>query len=82
MLTLQGTFRGVVSVPAFTNRKTGEIRPAFSQVQVEARTPMGKLELFTFYVDDASAWEGKADGDAVSVHVRPDWTAKTLRLAA
>jgi hypothetical protein len=69
MLTLTGTIRAAQVLPAFTNRKTGEISPARSVVQLEGVDNRGLVQLYTLTVPDLAAYQGK-EGTEITVPVR------------
>lgn len=72
MLTLNGTVQNVLDVPARTDRKTGEIYPAKTQVQVMAENtlPNGqkRFELVTLATDHPDAFR-RLLGHPVSIPV-------------
>jgi hypothetical protein len=72
MLTLNGVVQNVLDVPAKTDKKTGEIFPAKTQVQVMAENtlPNGqkRLELVTLTTDHPDAFR-KLLGKPVSIPV-------------
>lgn len=69
MLTLTGTIRATQVLPGFTNRKTGEISPARSVLQLEGLDNRGLVQLYTLTVPDLAQYEGKV-GEQISVPVR------------
>lgn len=69
MLTLTGTIRAAQTLPAFTNRKTGEISPARQVVQLEGTDSRGLVQLYTLTVPDLAEYASKI-GQAISVPVR------------
>lgn len=72
MLTLNGVVLNVFDTPATTDRKTGEIRPAASRVQIQAENMLEngqkRVELVTLKVSDASPYR-KLAGRSVRVPV-------------
>ena len=73
MLTLTGKVRAVAQVGGGVNRKTGEVIPVRSVVQVEGLDDRGLVALYTLTVPDSAQYEGKID-QQVSVPVRA-WAA-------
>jgi hypothetical protein len=69
MLTLNGTIRATATLPARTDRKTGEVYPARSVLQVEGLDSRGLVQLYTLTVPDLAEFAGKV-GEAISVPVR------------
>jgi hypothetical protein len=55
MLTLNGTVLNVFDTPATTDKKTGEVRPAATRVQISAENTLEngqkRIELVTLKVD-------------------------------
>lgn len=72
MLTLNGQVLNVFDTPASTDRKTGEIRPAATRIQIQAENTLEngqkRIELVTLKVDQGEAYK-KLVGQAVSVPV-------------
>lgn len=72
MLTLNGTVANVLDVPARTDKKTGEVFPAKTQVQIMAENTLQngqtRLELVTLTTDHPDAFR-RLKGRAVSVPV-------------
>ena len=72
MLTLNGIVQNVLDVPARTDKKTGEVYPAKSQVQVMAENTLQngqkRFELVTLSTDQPEAFR-KLQGMPVSVPV-------------
>lgn len=72
MLTLNGIVLNVFDTPESTDRKTGEIRPAATRVQIQAENilPNGqkRVELVTLKVDKGEAYK-KLLGQPVRVPV-------------
>jgi hypothetical protein len=73
MLTLTGTIRAATQVGGGTNKKTGEVFPLRSVLQVEGLDSRGLVQLYTLTVPDHKPFEGKL-GEQVSVPVRA-WAA-------
>ena len=72
MLTLKGTLRAIVDAPATTNKKTGEVYPASTVLQIETTGKsrgVEKIELHNITVADASKWRPLVT-KAVEVPVR------------
>jgi hypothetical protein len=69
MLTLTGTIRATATLGGGLNRKTGEIIPLRSVLQVEGLDSRGLVQLYTLTVPDLAPYEGKA-GQQISVPVR------------
>jgi len=72
MLSLTGTIRAATQVGGGINRKTGEVIPTRSVLQVEGLDSRGLVQLYTLTVPDHKPYEGKV-GDVISVPVRA-WT--------
>lgn len=72
MLTINGTVINVVDSPAKTDKKTGEIYPASSRVQLLCENiqenGQKKMELVTLKVEKADVYR-KLQGQSVSVPV-------------
>lgn len=72
MLTLNGTVQNVLDVPARTDRKTGEVFPAKTQVQIMAENTLQngqkRLDLVTLTTDHPEAFR-KLLGRPVSIPV-------------
>ena len=72
MLTLNGVVQNVLDVPARTDKKTGEVFPAKTQVQIMAENTLQngqkRLELVTLTTDHPEAFR-KLLGRPVSVPV-------------
>lgn len=68
---VEGTVLTCRKVPAYTDPKTGEIRAAYSQVQVLAdpEDPNELADLITFSVDDLEPWT-RLVGNRISVDAR------------
>lgn len=60
MLTLNGTVMNVFDTPPSVDKKTGEVRPASSRVQIQAENTLqngqNRLELVTLRVDTPDAF--------------------------
>jgi hypothetical protein len=80
MLTLTGTIRAAQILPAFTNRKTGEISPPRSVVQLEGLDTRGLVQLFTLTVPDLAPYQGK-EGKQITVPVRAWAAGATVQLS-
>lgn len=68
MLTLTGTIRAAVVLGGGV-RKTGEIVPRRSVLQVEGLDNRGLVQVYTLTVPDLAPYEGKV-GQTISVPVR------------
>ena len=73
MLTLTGTIRAATVLGGGVNRKTGEVIPARSVLQVEGQDHRGLVQIYTLTVPDLAPYEGKV-GTEIAVPVRA-WTA-------
>jgi hypothetical protein len=69
MLTLTGTLRSCTTLPARTDRKTGEIVAARPVLQVEGLDARGLVQLYTLTVPSLAEFEGRV-GDQISLPVR------------
>lgn len=69
MLTLTGKLRTAQVIPQATNRKTGEVYPARSVVQVEILDRRGLAQLVTLTVPDHRPYEALS-GQEVSLPVQ------------
>lgn len=69
MLTLNGTIRATATLPARTDRKTGEVYPARPVLQIEGLDSRGLVQLYTLTVPDLAEFQGKV-GQDISVPVR------------
>lgn len=72
MLILRGKLRGVVDVPATTNKKTGEVYQAHTLVQIECLASsrgVPKIELHNITVADPAKFKGQVDKE-VEIPVR------------
>jgi hypothetical protein len=72
MLTLNGVVLNVFDTPASTDRKTGEIRPASSRVQIQAENTLEngqkRFDMVTLKVSNPDVYRNLA-GRAVRVPV-------------
>lgn len=72
MLTLNGTVLNVFDTPASTDKKTGEVRPAASRVQIHAENTLEngqkRFELVNLKVADGEVYR-KLQGKPVRVPV-------------
>lgn len=72
MLTLNGVVLNVFDTPSSTDKKTGEIRPASTRVQIQAENtlPNGqkRFDMVTLKISDAEAYR-KLQGQPVRVPV-------------
>jgi hypothetical protein len=80
MLTLTGTIRAAMQLGGTTNKKTGEMYPSRSVLQVEGLDARGLVQLYTLTVPDHKAYEGKV-GEQVSVPVRAWAPGATVNLS-
>jgi len=69
MLTLTGTIRATATIGGGVNRKTGEVIPLRSVLQVEGKDSRGLVQLFSLTVPDLSPFEGKV-GQVIDLPVR------------
>ena len=69
MLTLTGTIRATAQIGGGINRKTGEVIPLRSVLQVEGLDSRGLVQLYTLTVPDLSKYAGKV-GEQIAVPVR------------
>lgn len=72
MLTLTGTIRAAQPIGGGINRKTGEVIPVRSILQVEGLDNRGLVVLYSLTVPDLKPYEGKV-GQKINVPVRA-WT--------
>ncbi len=72
MLTLTGTIRAAQPIGGGINRKTGEVIPVRSILQVEGLDNRGLVVLYSLTVPSLVPYEGKV-GQQISVPVRA-WT--------
>jgi hypothetical protein len=72
MLTLNGTVLNVFDTPASTDKKTGEIRPAATRVQIQAENTLEngqkRIDMVTLKVSDGELYK-KLTGKPVRVPV-------------
>ena len=80
MLTLTGTIRAATQVGGALNRKTGEVYPLRSVLQIEGLDQRGLVQLYTLTVPDHKPFEGKV-GQQVSVPVRAWAPGATVQLS-
>jgi hypothetical protein len=80
MLTLTGVIRAATQVGGGTNKKTGEVFPLRSVVQVEGLDSRGLVQLYTLTVPDHKPFEGKV-GQEVNVPVRAWAPGATVQLS-
>lgn len=69
MLILQGTLRAAMTLPARTDKKSGEIYPARDVLQVETMDGRGLVEMATINVPNLGEYPAKV-GKVVQVPVR------------
>jgi len=81
MLLLNGLVANVFDTPASTDKKTGEIRPASTRVQIQAENTLEngqkRIELVTLKVEAGEAYK-KLVGKAVRVPVGVFATGSTV----
>ena len=80
MLTLTGTIRAATQVGGGVNRKTGEVIPVRSVLQVEGLDSRGLVQIYTLTVPDLAKYEGKV-GEQISVPVRAWAPGATVNLS-
>lgn len=80
MLTLTGTIRAATQLGGGTNRKTGEIIPVRSVVQVEGLDSRGLVQIYTLTVPDLAEYQGKT-GQTITVPVRAWASNATVNLS-
>lgn len=72
MLTLNGTILNVFDTPASTDKKTGEIRPASTRIQIQAENTLEngqkRFDMVTLKIADGEAYK-KLTGKPVRVPV-------------
>lgn len=61
MLTMTGKLRAATILGGGTNRKTGEVIPKRSVLQIEGLDNRGLVVLYTLTVPSLEPWEGKVD---------------------
>lgn len=69
MLTLTGVIRGTAVLGGGTNKKTGEVIPERSVVQLETLDGRGLVQMHTLTVPDLVKFQGKT-GEEISLPVR------------
>lgn len=69
MLTLTGTLRAATTLGGGTNKKTGEVIPLRSVVQIETSDHRGMVQMTTITVPDLESFAGQV-GQLVSLPVR------------
>jgi hypothetical protein len=80
MLTLTGTIRAATQLGGGVNRKTGEVIPVRSVLQVEGLDSRGLVQIYTLTVPDLAKYEGKV-GEQIAVPVRAWSTGGPVNLA-
>jgi len=80
MLTLTGTIRAATQVGGGVNRKTGEVIPVRSVLQVEGLDSRGLVQIYTLTVPDLAKYQGKV-GEKIAVPVRAWATGGPVNLA-
>jgi hypothetical protein len=80
MLTLTGIIRAATQIGGGTNKKTGEVFPLRSVLQVEGLDQRGLVQLYTLTVPDHKPFEGKV-GEQVTVPVRAWAPGATVNLS-
>lgn len=80
MLMLIGTIRAATAVGGGVNKKTGEIIPVRSVLQVEGLDSRGLVQLYTLTVPDHLPYQGKV-GEEISVPVRAWAPGSQVQLA-
>lgn len=80
MLTLTGTIRAAAQIGGGMNKKTGEVFPLRSVVQLEGLDNRGLVQLYTLTVPDHREFEGKV-GTELSVPVRAWAPGATVNLS-
>jgi hypothetical protein len=69
MLTLSGVLRAATVVGGGVNKKTGEVIPQRSVLQIEGTDHRGLVQLHTLTVPTLDGFKGK-EGDTVQLPVR------------
>ena len=68
-LLMRGIVRGVLAHPARLDKKTGELRPAYNQVQLECAEPLQdgqeRLSIQTLSVDDLAPYAALKGSEAL-----------------
>lgn len=80
MLTLTGTIRAATQLGGGVNRKTGELIPVRSVLQVEGLDSRGLVQIYTLTVPDLGKYQGKV-GEQIAVPVRAWATGGPVNLA-
>lgn len=80
MLTLTGTIRAATQLGGGINRKTGEVIPVRSVLQVEGLDSRGLVQIYTLTVPDLAKYQGKV-GEQIAVPVRAWATGGPVNLA-
>lgn len=80
MLTLTGTIRATGTIGGGTNRKTGELIPVRSVLQVEGTDARGLVQLYTLTVPDLTPFQDRI-GAQINVPVRAWATGGPVSLA-
>lgn len=80
MLSLTGTIRAAANVGGGVNKKTGEVIPTRSVLQIEGLDHRGLVQLYTLTVPDLKPFEGKV-GDVITVPVRAWAPGATVNLS-
>lgn len=80
MLTLTGTIRAATQLGGGVNRKTGEVIPVRSVLQVEGLDSRGLVQIYTLTVPDLAKYQGKV-GERITVPVRAWATGSPVNLA-
>lgn len=80
MLTLTGTIRAATQLGGGVNRKTGELIPVRSVLQVEGLDSRGLVQIYTLTVPDLAKYQGKV-GEKIAVPVRAWATGGPVNLA-
>lgn len=79
MLTLTGVVRAATQIGGGTNKKTGEIFPLKSVVQIEGFDARGLVQVYTLTVPDHRPFEVKV-GEQVALPVRAWAPGATVNL--
>lgn len=80
MLTLTGLIRATATLGGGLNRKTGELVPQRSVLQIEGLDSRGLVQLYTLTVPDLAEYEGKV-GETIQVPVRAWATGVPVNLS-
>ncbi len=80
MLTLTGKIRAATTLGGGTNRKTGEVIPKRSVLQIEGLDARGLVQLYTLTVPTLEPYEG-CIGETIGVPVRAWAPGATVSLA-